>query len=674
MSSPPLATAGLRRAKKQGVEKASRPSWTMHLNSAPLQDDCKEYVPLSQYVSPIDRFSYVSMLEDTMVPPSSTGKKIKNLQGNIESLNVPMAEPSQVHTSLGTNKGAGVGIQSQAHASTDKGARVGSQSQAHASTDKGARVGTQSSDGDKGTKGTKRLRAAAVTWDDTTTHTLIKVYEEQWTHIKKGNFRTKDWEDMTYALNKDIDGSFNLEQVRNTIDTLKKVHKKELLKQNSTSATPSTCQVFNMCDDLWEKTPKCVGIAGAFDSDGHRPSSSTADAPFDLDGMEGVSTSPYPQGPQVDSTDLDGVFSKKCTMDDWDFLFAMMTLLQEHVVMLATPPHVRMRDAFMGNDFFILLFTYAWLCCGVVEALESVTWRDCSTLCFMEISTVSSRTIFELFGLGESTIRKYTTIICRILASEAFFPKYGISVPKEEHLVRIMTGYEAIIGLPHIAGALDGSHIRLQRKPTGDLYPAQFICRHGFPSILLQGIMDSNKLFWSVVCSAAGGVHDSTHFKECSLYAQLKRKEALGQPSIQIQGEMIKPFVIADSAYKARTFLAKPYRLRIGQFLQEKRAFDRKLSKGRVKVKNAFGLLKNRWKLLRELNVSLPFAPTIVTACCLLHNFVQLRGEVELQDQRNPHPNSQDPIPNEGRNAQSHEMALRVRAALLSIALWEMQM
>ncbi|MCO5599640.1 hypothetical protein L7F22_053746 [Adiantum nelumboides] len=68
-------------------------------------------------------------------------------------------------------------------------------------------------------------------------------------------------------------------------------------------------------------------------------------------------------------------------------------------------------------------------------------------------------------------------------------------------------------------------------------------------------------------------------------------------------------------------------------FIREKKKFDRKLSKGRVKVENAFGLLKNRWRILRDMNVDIALAPTIVGACCMLHNFVQLCGEAEPSNQ-----------------------------------------
>ncbi|KAI5068146.1 hypothetical protein GOP47_0016491 [Adiantum capillus-veneris] len=104
--------------------------------------------------------------------------------------------------------------------------------------------------------------------------------------------------------------------------------------------------------------------------------------------------------------------------------------------------------------------------------------------------------------------------------------------------------------------------------------------------------------------------------------------------------------------------------MKAGQFFCKKRDFDRKISKGRVKLENAFGLLKNRWCILRDLNVDLAFAPTVTEAYCLLHNFVQLQGETEPHDQRDPHPNSQETLPNDGGNPAHREMALRIKAAL----------
>ena len=53
-----------------------------------------------------------------------------------------------------------------------------------------------------------------------------------------------------------------------------------------------------------------------------------------------------------------------------------------------------------------------------------------------------------------------------------------------------------------------------------------------------------------------------------------------------------------------------------------KSLFDARWSVERVKIENAFGILKNKFQILNNLNADLKYAPTIVTACCILHNFM----------------------------------------------------
>ncbi|MCO5578109.1 hypothetical protein L7F22_031947 [Adiantum nelumboides] len=225
------------------------------------------------YLAPVESFTFIGMMEDALDVTPLALKPGEPEQA--EDIPTAMHEPPQV-TSLDTTTQLRAAFESY-----------------------------------KNSKGLKRARAAAVTWDEKSTLTLLKVYEEQWTHIKKGNLRTKDWEDLTYALNKEIDGSFNLEHARNRIDTLKKTYKKEVHKMNSTGSSPSTWPLFDMCAALWGTIPKCTDITGPFETDGVRPSSAATEIPADLDGLEGGSTSQNPHVETAEQVDLDGVCEKK---------------------------------------------------------------------------------------------------------------------------------------------------------------------------------------------------------------------------------------------------------------------------------------------------------------------------------------------------------------------------
>ena len=68
--------------------------------------------------------------------------------------------------------------------------------------------------------------------------------------------------------------------------------------------------------------------------------------------------------------------------------------------------------------------------------------------------------------------------------------------------------------------------------------------------------------------------------------------------------------------------------------------FENYLSIGHVKIENAFGILKGRWRFLRDVGVELEKMPKIVMACCVLRNFLQMNHEDEPENQVDPHLNS----------------------------------
>ncbi|MCO5579770.1 hypothetical protein L7F22_033632 [Adiantum nelumboides] len=328
MVSPPLPTTSMQRVK-QGQK--SIPSWAMHINSMSTGDECEEYVSLSQENgNPLLNASYVKMIHEAMVTPSSKGKT--GLQVERSPPCVAIEEPSLVRD---------------------------------ANTLSPAQTIQTTQTRDRDTKGTKHQRATAITWDDKSTHTLFKVYKEQWTHIKKANFHPKDWEDLAFALNREINGDFNPEHCRNCIDTLKKLHKKEISKQNSTGATLSVWPFFELCDGLWGKTPKCVGIASALDNDGAISTFSAANTPIVLRSVYWVISSPP-------STTHLLTFER---MENLVFFLALMTLLHDRAPSLTTPTSTHSFNTLVNNNFFCLVSAYTWLCCGVAGALESEAWR-----------------------------------------------------------------------------------------------------------------------------------------------------------------------------------------------------------------------------------------------------------------------------------------------------------
>ena len=58
-------------------------------------------------------------------------------------------------------------------------------------------------------------------------------------------------------------------------------------------------------------------------------------------------------------------------------------------------------------------------------------------------------------------------------------------------------------------------------------------------------------------------------------------------------------------------------------------------------IENAFGALKNRWRILKNFNMEVNKAATVTLACCVLHNFCEIYSE------RVPLPKDVDQLPDQ---------------------------
>ena len=52
--------------------------------------------------------------------------------------------------------------------------------------------------------------------------------------------------------------------------------------------------------------------------------------------------------------------------------------------------------------------------------------------------------------------------------------------------------------------------------------------------------------------------------------------------------------------------------------------FDSSVNSGRVVIEQAFGALKNCWRILKGFNMSVDKATVVTLACCILHNYCEI--------------------------------------------------
>ena len=58
--------------------------------------------------------------------------------------------------------------------------------------------------------------------------------------------------------------------------------------------------------------------------------------------------------------------------------------------------------------------------------------------------------------------------------------------------------------------------------------------------------------------------------------------------------------------------------------------YDKNTKKGWVCIEIAFGILKNRWFILKNMNAGVQYAPLIMVVCCILRNFSRIKNETRV--------------------------------------------
>jgi len=145
------------------------------------------------------------------------------------------------------------------------------------------------------------------------------------------------------------------------------------------------------------------------------------------------------------------------------------------------------------------------------------------------------------------------------------------------------------------------------RTPAHKIKPT-YVNRHDIPAITLQGICDARKRFIDVFTGIPAKIHDSRVLKLSDINNDLP----------QICGG--KFHILGDAAYPIREWLMIPYK-DYGNLSDKQRQFNKQFCATRVLIENAFGLLKNRFRQLIELDFhNVDKISKFIISCCVLHN------------------------------------------------------
>lgn len=177
-------------------------------------------------------------------------------------------------------------------------------------------------------------------------------------------------------------------------------------------------------------------------------------------------------------------------------------------------------------------------------------------------------------------------------------------------------------------GALDGKHIVMKAPPNSG---SHFFNYKGQHSIVLMALVDADYKFTYVDVGCNGRISDGGVFGNCSLSSALENNTLkLPKPRPLKGRNQVTPFVIvADDAFPLKPYLMKPYPFKQVDMQIATCVFNYRLSRARRIVENAFGLISQRFRVLRRPIELIDPAKVIlvVKAICVLHNYLLIRKD-----------------------------------------------
>lgn len=221
----------------------------------------------------------------------------------------------------------------------------------------------------------------------------------------------------------------------------------------------------------------------------------------------------------------------------------------------------------------------------------------------------------EFFAIGTSTTSGIIRDVVKAVNDEL---RGEISWPTGNKLQVNMAQFREFSGLPGIVGAIDGTHFHI-RKPN--ISPEDyFYFKSGGYTMQCQAVVDRDRKFIDLSVGMPGSTNDARQLRRSMLYHRATTT-ALFNPSEAVEGFV--PYLVGDKGYPILPWLITPYRDLGGRRSVQETLFNRKLSRARSVVENAFGILKQSFRELHsasDLHVTL--LPDVVVCCSILHNLL----------------------------------------------------
>lgn len=230
----------------------------------------------------------------------------------------------------------------------------------------------------------------------------------------------------------------------------------------------------------------------------------------------------------------------------------------------------------------------------------------------------------KFFAIGTSTTSGIIRDVVKAINDEL---RGEISWPSGNRLQMSMGQFREFSGLPGVVGAIDGTHFHI-RKPNVSPEDYFYFKSGGF-TMQCQAVVDRSKKFIDISVGMPGSTNDVRQLRRSMLYHKAITN-TLFDPTDSVEGFV--PHLIGDKGYPILPWLITPYRdIPGGRRSVQELLFNRKLSRARSVVENAFGILKQTFRELHSASdLHITLLPDVVVSCCILHNLLLGQSSEEV--------------------------------------------
>ena len=260
-------------------------------------------------------------------------------------------------------------------------------------------------------------------------------------------------------------------------------------------------------------------------------------------------------------------------------------------------------------------------------------------------STDSQISLSFSYRIGRSTLSSISKETCDAIY-EALTPDYLPPPSSVEVWMEIAKDFQTIWNIPHVLGALDGKHIRIQCPlNTGTLFHNY----KGFFSIVLLAICDAKYNFTLVDIGQYESNNNSGVLANSTMGKKFSNGTMNMPPPSSLERCSLGPlpcYLVGDEIFPLKECLLRPCP---GTLTEEQKVFNYHLSRARRTTENSSGILTTRWRIfLTPIKAKVEDFESYVQAAVTLHNYLnQTESLTVIQNEYN-----------DGENVELHDRGL----------------